>query len=231
MSWATRLNKLKSDYTLQHDNLDPVFVSGPINICNQIITELSVKCHWADISNISISRLMKQYNGNFNKILDFMRNNRVESKIYKHCEIDLLLIQLANQYATANPQISCSQLDTIYGEVSRLIYGCNSYTIKTVFILNLNLKLYPEASTEHNELLFYNSAALALLSKKHLFPFIEFIVVCDFQPDNEYISHLHKKLKILDPKIKITANFDVTSAVSIIMDFHNTKADLDLDLL
>lgn len=239
MSWSSRLSELKHTTILRPEDLDPVFISGSKHTCFRVLIELVSKYPWVDISNISVARLNKQYNGDFDKIHDFMKNNRVDSKIYTHCDIDLMIIHTASSRTTDAPG-TIGQLDKIFDKCSKLIYGCDSYTPKTLFILDLRLK-YFESLENVNDEIAYSSAALALIHKQHLFPFIEFVVVCDggeadFPNDpatlntdaRRNIMHLQKKLK--SARIAWSTDINIPKLLDIIMELHTIKPEIEIDL-
>lgn len=245
MSWVTRFHKLKQPDNQPPDELDPVFISGSKFISDIIIKELSIKYPWADISNVSFSRLKTTYTNDYKKILGYMKHNRCDSKIYKHCNIDLLLIQIVNEFKYRDQSSSISNLNAIFDKCSSLISGFEIDTAKTIFVLDYRQKYFESHYNYVDELLLYSSAALALLNKKYLFPFIEFIVISDDWNDQQkqiahsndsskqYITsliHLQKKLEEIRPHIKISNVFDIKYAIKLIIDAHIISDTIELEL-
>lgn len=243
MSWTSRLMKLKQNDVPSHNDLEPVFISGSRFIKNILIEHLSTKYPWADISNVSLSRLKKKYNNNYDKIISYLKNNRYDSKIYKHCTIDLMLIQTVNDYNIRKTPITTTLLTEIFNKCSKLICSYDLDTAKTVFILDYRRSYFYAHFEYIFELILYSAAALALISKKHLFPFIEFIVLSDddiepknriFNDDDGYIlkliSHLQQSLNIVMPPLKSAYDLDINHAVKLIINAHATTEIIELEL-
>lgn len=239
MSWLTRFYNLKQNNDeSQHDNLEPVFISGSRFIHNSLIKELVQKYPWADISNVSFSRLKSKYAIDDVKILNYMQNNRCDAKIYKHCNLDLLLIQTVHKYINDKIPITMCILDNIFNEFSHLICGFEFDILKTVFILDYRLSYFETNFDYISELLLYSSAALALINKQHLFPFIEFVIISDDTrisniDSNEYIffiSHLQEKLKTIVQPSKILRTFDTEYIINLIITAHKAPDIIDLEL-
>lgn len=186
MSWVSRFHRLKQYKPPQPDELEPVFISGSKFMHDKIICELSKLYPWVDISNVSFSSLKVKFANDYQKILDFMKHNRYDSKIYKHCNIDLILLQIVHSYLKHDCVMTTDLLDKIYTQCSSLICGHESDISKTIFVLDYRL-IYFMTFREHiDELLLYNSAALALIEKMHLFPYIEFVILCDTQLEYDH---------------------------------------------
>lgn len=244
MSWSSRLHKMKEVNIPRLDDLDSVFVSGSKFAIDEIINELRIQNSWADISKISLSNIQLAYPNE--KILECMKNNRFDSKIYKHCDIDLMLIQNVIEYIPKTSSLIEKDLIDIFTESVKLIcsHESDTDTSKTIFILDFTHK-YFERNLDHiNELLLYSSSALALISKRHLFPFIEFVIISDCgetskQPLNipnsceieALILHIQQKLKTIDSQIKVYSYMDMDLIIKLIMVAHTTQTSIDFELV
>nr|DBA13070.1 TPA: Guanylate kinase-like protein [Oryctes rhinoceros nudivirus] len=251
MSWVSRFHRLKQYKPPPPDELEPVFISGSKFMHDKIICELSRLYPWADISNVSFSSLKVKFANNYQKILDFMKHNRYDSKIYKHCNIDLLLLQTVHSYLKRNHAITTDLLDKIYTQCSSLLCGYESDISKTIFVLDYRL-IYFMTFREHiDELLLYNSAALALIEKMHLFPYIEFVILCDTQLEFDHltatngssdseakatalestlIAHLRIRLQSINQPVKLKPNLDMDRVISIIINAHTMSNSIESDL-
>lgn len=224
MSWLSRLHKIKEANT-QHFDLGSVFVSGSKFTIDKIIDRLSVENPWADISKISLSTMQKN--------LDLIKNNRFGSKIYKHCDLDLLLIQAVDKHLVRE-ELILKRLVDIFLESSKMICAYESDASMTIFILNLTYAYFEKHIDHREELLLYSSAALALVCKRHLFPFIDFIIISDYEePKNcdESIHHIQQKLKAITPPIKIYSQMDQELIIKLIMTAHTTRPLIEFELV
>lgn len=245
MSWASRFSKLKVDIKEPQppDELDPVYISGSKFINDSILLKLSEQYPWADISNISFSSLRIKYADDFKKIINYLIDSRVYSKIYKHCEVDLLLIKTVHRYLSTTNQITTDVLENVYNECSDLLSNIDVEVKKTLFILDFTSQYFQSHLEIIDELLLYSSAALALINKHRRFHHIEFVVFseCSYKSEKKIgysqnichhtlIEHIQSKLRELKHGIKVEQTANVDKIIKLIINMHISKDSLDLDL-
>lgn len=244
MSWESRLLQLKDPSTSmtqtekqhhQQQRLDPVFLSGSRFLNDEILKHVSLRYSWADISNVSFSSLKKKYGSDFQKIVNYLINNREYSKIYKHCNIDLILIKTVNAYINRQVTITKYVLDDIYNECSALLHDCDVDITRTVFVLDFRRCYFESNYLYISELLLYAAASLALVNKSKLFPFIDLVLISDDDSlnsndddiENDAILYLQKCL--IKMNLNVFKTIDIEYITKLIVNSH-LSSDIDGEL-
>lgn len=223
-TWLQRLHEIQSKqqqqeqqhhhrHHQQHQNnennfqflLRPLFIGGTRKTKELILNNLRQRYSWIDISNISLQLLNVQYKNNIKLVLNHMYNGRNEPKIYDTSDPEVkLYFQILTNYYQGYESNKSSMEETVRQVYTECRHSLNEPSTAHI-ILTIDYRLetiaQQKSRREQYQLFLEIASYAAIMSKRHLYPFIEFIVICDpenCQTKNEnYDSKTYKYVKKL----------------------------------
>jgi len=184
MTWFERLAVLNLPTTHSNISTLPVYFSGSKYIKQPILDELSQEYKWADVSQISFKKLKSQTKTR-KEILKYMLENRIYSKIYKYSRIDILLLQIIQKYLRLLRQTDDDKKTTLDKPLLEEIYTkcfefLQEYSNESIIVLiDCRTSYFQKYKQNFNEIILHTLAMSALMAKRILYSFMEFIVIVD----------------------------------------------------
>ncbi|ATZ81483.1 guanylate kinase-like protein [Drosophila innubila nudivirus] len=181
MTWFERLAVLNLPTTHSNINTLPVYFSGSKYIKQPILDELSQEYTWADVSQISFKKLKSQTKTR-KEILKYMLENRIYSKIYKYSRIDIQLLQIIQKYLRLlrkNDKTTLDKplLEEIYTKCFEFLQEYSNESI--IVLIDCRTSYFQKYKYNFNEIILHTLAMSALMAKRILYSFMEFIVIVD----------------------------------------------------
>ncbi|AYP97952.1 guanylate kinase-like protein [Mauternbach virus] len=181
MTWFERLAVLNLTIAQSNINTLPVYFSGSKYIKQPILNELNDEYEWADVSQISFKKLRSQ-SKTHKEVLQYMLENRSYSKIYKYSRIDILLMQIIQKYLKLlrkNEKTLLNEmlLEEMYRECFKFLQEYSNESI--VVLIDCRMSYFRKYKYNFNEIILHTLAMVALMGKRILYSFIEFIVIID----------------------------------------------------
>lgn len=181
--------------------LNSVFIGGSQYTKQQILEHVRRTYTWIEVSNISFQLLHTQfYPHNIDLVLNHLFNGRTEPKVYVHSDQEIKLYQqvlnritMANDGDTANTTTTTQLTDQTLQKIFEECCDClqESSTSRIVMIIDCRHKYFTQYSTNIQRQLFLQTVSYAaMMSKRHLYPFIEFILVKDHETEP---NHCHNQ--------------------------------------
>lgn len=231
MSWLDRLATLNiPTHITTNITTVPVYFGGSKFIKQDILTELANEHSWVDISNITFKRVAQQTNATIENILQYLCEHRCNSKIYKYSSIDFMLMQIVQKYLDASG-IQLTTAETTSNTnmdlttnirrphnitipiIEQMYHECCDYlqessNEKLVILLDCRLEYFIKYKHSLSEILLHTAACIALMNRRKLYNFIDFIIIIDKNlTTTQYIFKLtgiadSKNIYINDMQIK-----------------------------
>lgn len=159
--------------------INSVFIGGAQNIKQSIIQRLKQLNPWIEMSNITVQVLCDQYKNDRNLMLNHMYNGRTEPKIYVMSDQELKLYdEILVQYYWSAP-MTVHTLKKVYNDCCNVLN--ESSTSRTVMIVDCRREYFAQHpnNQQQYQLFLQLASYAAIMSKRHLYPFIEFIIIRD----------------------------------------------------
>lgn len=182
MTWVDRLVVLNLP-NYSNITLVPVYFSGSKYIKQPILDELQKEYSWADVSQITYKRLIKsQTTRTRHQVLQYLLNHRGYSKIYKYSNVDILLMQMIQHNLRQirkieNFKMNIGYLNGVYKQFFDFLQETSNSHI--VVLIDCRIKYFEQYHHNFNEIILHTIALVALMSKRLLYSFIEFIIIMD----------------------------------------------------
>lgn len=171
-------SSIDDDIIASADTLDifnSVFIGGSQHTKQQILEYFRRTYAWIEISNVTFQLLTAQYNGNIKLVLNHLLNGRTEPKVYIHSDQEILMHQHVIHKHTKTEQTPTPELlRRVYNECCDCLQETS--TSRIVIVIDCRHKYYTQHSTQ---LYIQTMMFAAMMHKRHLYPFIEFVLVQD----------------------------------------------------
>lgn len=183
----------------QVEILNSVFIGGSQYTKQHILEHLKAVYTWIEVSNISFQLLYTKYNKNLDLVLNHLFNGRTEPKIYVLSDQELQLYQqvLTKVYdynhendheTTPSQQITPQFIQTVYNDCCDCLQ--ESSMSRIVMVIDCRWKYFAQRPVNTQNRLYLQTASYAaIMSKRHLHPFIEFILVKDTETEEKYTTN------------------------------------------
>lgn len=151
----------------------PLYVDG-VNIDVELLLKrLQCNYSWINISQITYNYLMQRYKNNIDKVEKYIFNERNDNILYMGvCEC-FQVNRLVRKYMTNtknNATVNTNYIMKFYNDC------CDTLKIpsndKSIIIINVDINYYCDLET-----LLRTIAYMSLLSKKHLYPLMDIIII------------------------------------------------------
>lgn len=173
--WSEKLKSLSHGLLTKTHILDPVYFGGSKHLKQKILNEIIIENKWADVSNKNFKTLIKYIS--INILVDLFLNHRYDNKIYKHSNPNIILMQLVQKYLHMFSKITHFELLSIYNESCNILQ--TSMNEKIIIVIDCRHVYFEQYASDLNELLLNTASNIALLNKRSLYPFIEFVIIMD----------------------------------------------------
>lgn len=202
-TWLERLNQLKFNEQLKGDStsnsndptkianqnenivelIEPLYIDAPRWILKQLFINkyLNASYNTLAISNINFNNIMKLFNNNTTRTIEYLNNERSDNLIYELSSYILDLYQniLSESFLRQhqNHKLTAQHFQTFYKYCLNNLHG--SAENRTLLICDCRKAILNEILTYSIESIYEIFMFLALLSRRDLYPLMEIIVICD----------------------------------------------------
>lgn len=179
MSWVDRLQMLDLPCE-QASATDTVYIDGSRSLVAKILKELLSENKWITISSINYDRLKQRYNNDMHKTLKYLLTQRTDTILYEDSHTNIKLrAHCELSYATQFVDVDSLNYDCL-----KLMYDecCDQITEYTMhkIVLIIDCRLGAQLTCDERRTLFLDIIMqLAMLSKRHMNPLLEPIIICD----------------------------------------------------
>lgn len=205
MSWLDRLTNLNLPTQMNNVATVPVYFGGSKFIKQPILDELEHEYDWVNVSHVTFHKLANQTKKNNDRILKYLLQNRTDNKIYKYSNIDFKLLKIVHKhlvdlkFAGVN-EFNSSILKMVYDDCCDFLQRPSNE--KIVILLDCRRSYFEKYAEHEMELLLHTVAFIALMRKRILYSFIDFIVIID--KDVVFTPICMNNIKMLDKFSMIT---------------------------
>jgi hypothetical protein len=185
-SLATPMMTAATTTTWNYYETVPLYIDG-VNIDIELLLKrLQCNYNWINISQITYNYLMQRYKNNVDKVEKYIFNERNDNIIYMGvCEC-FQVNRLVRKYAATknNTTINTNYIMKFYNDC------CDTLKIpsndKSIIFINVDINYCCDL-----EALLRTIAYMSLLSKKHLYPLMDIIIIekCTEEDENNNISN------------------------------------------
>lgn len=198
-TWLERLNQLKFNEQLKCDSssdpqktiqqnenielIEPLYIDAPRWILKQLVINKHLKANYdtISISNINFNNVMKLFNNNTTRTIEYLSNERSDNLIYELSNYTLDLYQsiLCDSFLKNHQTIklTANHFQEFYKYCINNLHGSAEY--RTLLICDCRHNILNEVLANSIESIYEIFMFLALLNRRDLYPLMEIIVICD----------------------------------------------------
>lgn len=197
-TWSERLNQLKFNEQLkcEHNDskttqfnetmielMEPLYIDAPRWILKQLFINkhLNDKYDIFHISNINFNNVMKLFNNNTTRTIEFLNNERSDNLIYELSSyiLDLYHNVLNDSFVKKDEKfkLTANHFQEFYKYCINNLHGSAEH--RTLLICDSRKIILNEILNNSIETMYEIFMFLALLKRRDLYPLMEIIVICD----------------------------------------------------